>query len=89
MTRDDLDNDRYEDLSEPGWYYVQKQDITFDVVLRTGTDTPVQEDLDKILSLLTLHVSGNDNYDYPLAEILGDDLVLKTEIDGDIEDGNP
>ena len=87
VTRDDLDNDRYEDLSEPGWYYVQKQDITFDVVLRTGTDTPVQEDLDKILSLLTLHVSGNKNYDYPLAEILGDDIVLKTEIVGNIEDG--
>ena len=79
VTEDDLG--RYEGLSKPGWYYVQKQDITFDVVLRTGTDTPVPDDLYNILSLLTLHVSGNKDYDYPLAAILGDDNVLNMKID--------
>ena len=43
VTQEEIDGDTIDSVSQPGWYYVLKRDLTFNMVLRVGTIPSTEE----------------------------------------------
>ena len=43
VTQEEIDGDTIDSVSQPGWYYVLKRDLTFNMVLRDGTIPSTEE----------------------------------------------
>ena len=50
VTQKEIDGDTIDSVSQPGWYYVLKRDLTFNMVLRVGTIASTVESREALLN---------------------------------------
>ena len=50
VTQKEIDGDTIDSVSQPGWYYVLKRDLTFNMVLRVGTIASTGESREALLN---------------------------------------
>ena len=72
VTQKEIDGDTIDSVSQPGWYYVLKRDLTFNVVLRDGTIPSTEESREALLNKVL------DNFRFTAFWNVGDEQ--KTQI---------
>ena len=72
VTQEEIDGDTIDSVSQPGWYYVLKRDLTFNMVLRVGTIPSTEESRKALLNKVL------DNFRFTAFWNVGDEQ--KTQI---------
>ena len=72
VTQEEIAGDTIDSVSQPGWYYVLKRDLTFNMVLRVGTIPSTEESRKALLNKVL------DNFRFTAFWNVGDEQ--KTQI---------
>lgn len=72
VTQEEIDGGTIDSVSQPGWYYVLKRDLTFNMVLRDGTIPSTEESREALLNKVL------DNFRFTAFWNVGDEQ--KTQI---------
>lgn len=72
VTQEEIAGDTIDSVSQPGWYYVLKRDLTFNMVLRVGTIPSTEESREALLNKVL------DNFRFTAFWNVGDEQ--KTQI---------
>ncbi len=80
VTQEEIDGDTIDSVSQPGWYYVLKRDLTFNMVLRVGTIPSTEESREALLNKVL------DNFRFTAFWNVGDEQKTRISILRAMED---